>query len=261
MLLRAMGELIWSLSPIVLTFFAVWSKLKTRGRWSNALSIFLGMAIGIAWAVVISLDAGPRVTAAAIPILPLMATLGAATGLFCVLADRQESRKGRYIYQLLIIVPLVWTGFYWGRSYVAAKDAFRLVVIQYSGLSGPTQWDKGTNDLYLTTADRGRVESLLGSTAGTLTPLLSMTIGESPRAVAVLVMYHDVAQRAQLQMPDAGTIIFVQGRDGLWQQDDGSAHSGSRSLVLSADPGTNFTRFEVAGPLGTQSTEIGVSHR
>lgn len=261
MLLRVIGELLWSVPLIALSVLSTLSLWKIYRKRSETSSIILGMAVGIACAVALSLLSGPMVSGVVIPLLPLMATIGATTGLLYHSADRGGSRKRRHIYVWIFVVGLMWMGFFFARNYVAAKEEFRLVVIKQSARPGPVNWDNSVSYLDLADADRAKVEGLLGTAAGTLKPIFSIGRGKSPQAAAILVMSQDVSRHVQLRMPDAGTVVFMQDREGAWKEDAGGAHFGKKSLALEPTPGSNFTRIEIGGPFGTQSSEIGISHQ
>lgn len=262
MLIGIVIELAWALPLIALNVLILNLLSNLRPTKPVALAVALGATLGIAYAVTISLLAGPMVSTAAIPLLPFMATVGASTGLLRNSESWRESVARQRIYIFLVIVVLLWSGYFALRNNMASANSSRLVVVKLNALSEPLHWDDGNGSISLNDVERRRVEEAIGITSsGILEPVLSLSRAQHPNGTAILVMIRDVSQRVQLPMPDAGIAIFTQNQDGTWREDSHDAHFGKNSLSLLPAPGSNFTRIEIEGPFDTQASEIGISHK
>ena len=207
--------------------------LAKRSRPGRVIvSVLLGAALGVAYAVAISFIAGPMVTAFAIPLLPFMTSVGECVGLVRGAENWRLRLQPLNISVFVILIALNWISFFALRHYMdSAAGSFRIVVVRRDPSLKSVQWDNSDNWVNITAAERKRVQEAIGSSdTGTLTPLSFLNIGERPKGTAILVMLQDSSQRIEFQMPDDGVAIFSQNQDGTWQENMANTHIGLNKL-------------------------------
>ena len=256
-------EIAWSLPLIALSVFALVLLSRLTPPVRVVLSLLLGAGLGIAYAVAISFIAGPMVTAVPIPLLPFMGTIGATVGSLRGVGNWRRSMVRLNISIFLTLIGFIWISYFALRNYMdSVAGSFRIVVVRREPSLEPLHWDESDDWVSLSHAERKRVQESLGNTGtGILMPLTSLNVGAPSKGAAILVMLRDASQRIQFPMPDRGIAVFIQNQDGTWREDLGGAHFGMNNLGVLPAPGSDFTRLEIEGPFGTQSSEIGVSHK
>jgi hypothetical protein len=261
-LLSLTVELIWSLPLIVLSVLVSQTLFKITQTARPTLGVMSGTGLGILYAVAISLFAGPMVTAVAIPLLPFMATVGALAGLLSNTENLRQAIKPPRVYVFLGGALFLWIGFFALRDSITSSNSYRVVVVKRNTLSESLQWDTSGGSINLSEVERKRVQEAIGSIdGGLLTPVLSLNSDEHPHRTVIIVMISDVSKPIHFTMPDSGVVIFIQDQDGTWREDRCGAQPGRNDLTLVPVSGSNVTRIQVAGPFGTQSSEVSISHK
>ena len=203
------------------------------------------------------------VTTVPIPLLPFMGTIGATLGLLRGVASWRRSKVRLNISIFLALLGFIWISYFALRGHMdSAAGSFRIVVVRRNPSLESFHWDESDNWVSLSGAERKRVQESLGKTGtGILLPLTSLNVGERSKRTAILVMSRDASKRIQFPMPDRGVAVFIQNQDGTWREDLGGAHLGMNALSVLPAPGGDFTRLEVEGPFGTQSSEVAISYK
>ncbi len=158
----------------------------------------------------------------------------------------------------LLVILVIWTGFYAASASFARRESFRLIVIKLTSDSQPLHWVQNGDSIPLNDTEKHAIEEATRSArSGALIPFSSLGVGKEARATVVLVMLRDVSDSVRLPRPNRGLVTYVQKQDGSWQGRD--ANAKGYAVHLSPNPENGRTRIEIEGALGTSGTEVGVS--
>ncbi len=160
----------------------------------------------------------------------------------------------------LLVILVIWTGFYAASASFARRESFRLIVIKLTSDPEPLHWVENGDSIPLNNTEKHAIEEAIGSVRpGALIPISSLKIGKEARTTVVLVMVRDVSDSVRLPRPGRGLVTYVQGQDGSWQGRDANAKGYALRVLPNQE--TGYTRIEIEGPSGAISTEVGVSHK
>lgn len=158
----------------------------------------------------------------------------------------------------LLVILVIWTGFYAASASFARRESFRLIVIKLTSDSQPLHWVQNGDSIPLNDTEKHAIEEATRSArSGALIPFSSLGVGKEARATVVLVMLRDVSDSVRLPRPNRGLVTYVQKQDGSWQGRE--ANAKGYGVRLSPNPENGRTRIEIEGALGTSRTEVGVS--
>jgi hypothetical protein len=248
-------ELLWTLpaAGLMILMRKKFAQLK-NSAWAGPI----GALIGALYAVALTFLVGPSIQVVDVPFLPLTMTVGTAVGAAALSREaRPTFRRGSGAVCLLVIL-VIWTGFYAASASFARRESFRLIVIKLASDSQPLHWVQNGDSIPLNDTEKRAIEQAIGSVrSGALIPLSSLKRGKEARATLVLVMVRDVSDSVRLPRPGRGLVAYVQGQDGSWQRPD--ANAKGYGVRLSPNPENGRTRIEIEGALGTSGTEVGVS--
>lgn len=260
MAMKMLVELLWSTPVWAVVFVASKATIKRSSTTRFALLVGLGVLFGIAYAVALAFFAGPMISAVIIPFFPFMATVGACAGFLMSLQHRQVRAVGTPLLIVFALVAVFWLAYGVLARQMAMENAVSVVVVKCVPTPGLTLWDSGDQSTTLNETERARVQESLDAGSGNiLKPMFSLEEGQNPRLKVILIMTHDVRRPMQFPLPVSGTEVLRQNEDDTWQQNPRGVNTGRVHLSLSPTD-SKFTRIELEGQFGTQSSEIGVSH-
>jgi hypothetical protein len=253
-------ELLWTLpvAGLMILMQKKFAQLK-NSAWASPI----GALVGALYAVALAFLVGPSIQAVDVPFLPLTMTVGTAVTAVGAAALSREARPTFRRWSgavCLLVILVVWTGFYAASASFARRESFRLIVIKLTSDSQPLHWVQNGDSIPLNDTEKHAIEEATRSArSGALIPFSSLKVGKEARATVVLVMLRDVSDSVRLPRPNRGLVTYVQKQDGTWQGRDPNAKGYAVRLL--PNPENGCTRIEIEGTWGTTATEVGVSHR
>ena len=252
-------ELLWTLPAAGLVILV---QLKFAQLKNSAWAGLIGALVGALYSLALSFLVGPSIQLFGVPFLPLTMTVATVVG------TAPLSRETRPIFRRwsgavsLLVILVIWTGFYAASASFARRESFRLIVIKLASDSQPLHWVQKEDSIPHGDAEKHAIEEAIRSPrSGALIPLSYLQVGKEVRATVVLVMLRDVSDSVRLPRPMRGLVTYLQEQDGSWQGGDANAKAYAYAVRLSPNPENGRTQIAIEGALGTTGTEVGVSHR
>jgi len=250
-------ELAWTLpaAGLMILIRKKFAQLKDSA-WAGPI----GALVGALYAVALSFLVGPSIQAFDVPFLPLTMTVGTAVGAVTLSREARPTFRRWSGAVCLLVIPVIWAGFYAASAAFSRRESFRLIVIKLTSDPQPLHWAQNGDSTPLNDTEKHAIEEATRSArSGALIPLSSLKVGKDARTTVVLVMLRDVSDSVRLPRPGRGLVTYVQKQDGTWQGPD--ANVKGYAVLLSPNPENGYTRIEIEDTWGITATEVGVSHR
>ena len=248
-------ERLWTLpaAGLMILMRKKFAQLK-NSAWAGPI----GALIGALYAVALTFLVGSSIQVVDVPFLPLTMTVGTAVGAAALSREARPTFRRWSGAVCLLVILVIWTGFYAASAFFARRESFRLIVIKLTSDSQPLHWVQNGDSIPLNDTEKHAIEEETRSArSGALIPFSSLGVGKEARATVVLVMLRDVSDSVRLPRPNRGLVTYVQKQDGTWQGRDPNAKG--YAVRLSPNPENGRARIEIESALGTSGTEVGVS--
>jgi hypothetical protein len=192
-------ELLWTLpaAGLMILIRKKFAQLKDSA-WAGPI----GALVGALYAVALSFLVGPSIQAVDVPFLPLTMTVGTAVGAVTLSKEARPSFRRWSGAVCLLVILVIWAGFYAASASFARKESFRLIVIKLTSDSQPIHWVQNGDAIPLSDTEKHAIEEATRSArSGALIPFSSLNLGKEARATLVLVMLRDVSDSVRLPRP------------------------------------------------------------